>query len=262
MKRELHSLSVREKEQKRKAQDQIENLKCQVAKLQVTLVAQQRDFSETINFHEQELAKAKEERGHHEREARQQQAKVKELQEERDSITTSHGLEIRVLSAKMKGMEDSLNLCEDARRRVESAKVLVEQELDDTKAMLIARQQLLLERDDRSQFEIRVSRQRVESMDVAVRLKEEENEAYRRACEEANALAERLQEELREREGRAEECEAKHQLEVRVLQARIGGLQEDLKSLKEQHHGKRKDIVDNLEKQAAASNKYWLNVGR
>jgi hypothetical protein len=222
-----------------------ETLNQRVEQLEMALALKNRQASEEKILYEQTLGRARGEMvvmeceteglktriSTMEDEARAMVDKTREKQESETINRTKLELEMRVLTVKFEGLQEVLALREDEKRRMESTVVGLQRELEDRNVTLDFRQRIRKERDERSGFEMKVSRQRVESIEESLRLMEQDYEENTKVCMELRTSLEQALEDLRERDEREKVVEFQHQLEVRVLTTRIEALQEDLKSV-------------------------------
>ena len=232
LKRDLHLLTLREREGKREAHAKAAELTQRADELELALAAKNREAAETRLLHGQTLSRAKGEKGEKEREVEDLKARIvamenteRERQESETVNRTNLELEVRVLNVKIEGMHEVLALREHEKGRMESDILDLQRELEDRTETLNFRQHIRKQREERSSFEVRISRQRVESIEEALRLLECDYGESTRECLELRTSLEQSQETL-------QEVQAQHQLEVRVLTARIEALQEDLRAVK------------------------------
>jgi hypothetical protein len=222
-----------------------ETLNQRVEQLEMALALKNRQASEEQLLHEQILGTARGEMVEMECKTEGLKARILAMEDEARAMVdkerekqvsetinrTKLELEVRVLTVKIEGLQEVLALREDEKRRMESTMVALQRELEDRNETLDFRQRIRKERDERSGFEIKVSRRRVESIEEELRLLEQDYEESMRVCMELRMSLEQAWKELRERDQREKVVESQHQLEVRVLTTHIEALQDDLKSV-------------------------------
>ena len=148
-------------------------------------------------------AKIETERQAADEEVRRLTDELNALQDKEKVTMTNASLELRVLTAKIEGLQSDKeclqhSLAEGGRR------------------------------DESDNLAIRILRQRLESLEEACRLKEEETQEWRKSSEVEHAHVVRLLEAVEQ----GEEREQVHELQVRVLSARLEVVSSDLKEAK------------------------------